>query len=165
MTIFTTQQQTTLKNFVTNTAPYNTLPHTSDGAQAVANLMNAATAGYYVTKSSVSSMDIGKNVLYTAVAALSTNNLTQLQLFMQLNTETFTPTADVQAFFATTFTGALGGGGAQTRANLVAICERLATVAESLLATGSGTSGSPSTLGWEGSLAWQDVVAFMGWVI
>ena len=159
----TTAQQTTLRNYVVNNSTLNAIPHTSDGGVVVAAALNTPTASYYVTRSSVQTSQVGTNVLYTAIGALSTNNLTQLQVFVQLNPQVFVPTADVQAFFATTFTGTLAGGGAQTRANMVMICQRLATLAESLLATGSGTTGSPSILGWEGSLSWQDVMSAMSW--
>jgi len=44
-----------------------------------------------------------------------------------------------------------------TRANLLAIAKRNATVAESLFAAGTGTTQTPGTLGFEGSITIEDV--------
>jgi hypothetical protein len=44
-----------------------------------------------------------------------------------------------------------------TRTQLLAACKRYATQAEALFATGSGTSGTPGTLVWEGMLGHWDV--------
>jgi hypothetical protein len=45
------------------------------------------------------------------------------------------------------------------KAALVAVQKRNATRAEKLLATGTGTTASPATMGWEGNLTYQDVEA------
>lgn len=42
-----------------------------------------------------------------------------------------------------------------TKAALQAVCKRVATRAEKALATGTGTSGSPATMSWYGTLTYQ----------
>ncbi len=53
------------------------------------------------------------------------------------------------------------GSATTTRAQLLAIAKRPATKAERLFATGTGTSGSPGALVWEGMLSISDVGAAM----
>jgi hypothetical protein len=45
-----------------------------------------------------------------------------------------------------------------TRTNLLAIAKRTATKAEKLFSTGTGTTATPATLGWEGMLSPDDIV-------
>jgi hypothetical protein len=45
-----------------------------------------------------------------------------------------------------------------TRTNLLAIAKRTATKAEKLFSTGTGTTATPATLGWEGMLSADDIV-------
>jgi hypothetical protein len=51
-----------------------------------------------------------------------------------------------------------GPAGAPQRAHLAAIARRLATRAEALFAMGVGTTGAPSTMVFEGTLQFQDVL-------
>lgn len=44
-----------------------------------------------------------------------------------------------------------------TRANLLVIAKRFATVAEQIFASGTGTVGTPGTLGFEGTITTEDV--------
>ena len=66
--------------------------------------------------------EIGKTVSYVAVAAMTTANLDRVRSFHTLNPEEFDPSRlDVRTFWADTFSGALGGEGANTRAALEAL--------------------------------------------
>ena len=44
-----------------------------------------------------------------------------------------------------------------SRANLLAAAKRAATKAEKLFATGTGTTATPGTMGWEGQITTEDV--------
>ena len=44
-----------------------------------------------------------------------------------------------------------------TRTQLLAACKRFATQAEALFVSGTGTTGTPGLLGWEGQLGHWDV--------
>ena len=49
-----------------------------------------------------------------------------------------------------------------TRPQLLAIAKRLASKAEKLFATGTGTEASPGLLGWEGTLTYTDIGIALG---
>lgn len=65
--------------------------------------------------------------------------------------------ANVRQAFADIFSGA--GNAAANRTHLLAIGRRKATRAEKLFASGSGSTGSPSTMGFEGVLTNADIEA------
>lgn len=114
---------------------------------------------FVVYKNSVPTSALGYTINYVALAAVTSGNLTQLQLFLQLNPLSFPPTADIRAFFNTTFSGALGGQGQATRDALVALWKRFATRCEKLYATGTGSDASPGALVFDGSLSGTDISA------
>jgi hypothetical protein len=156
--LLTLAQNQTLKAFILADPTLSTYPHNSDGDFAIAAALNAlASPAFTVTKSSIQSSLVGQQITYTSLAAMTTGNIQALQAFQQLNPATFAPTADVQAFFANIFSGALGGGGAPTRAAFAALWIRSATVLEKLFALGTGTVVSPATLVVEGSITYSDV--------
>jgi hypothetical protein len=62
---------------------------------------------------------------------------------------------DCRQFFDDIFSGA---GGTNTRANLLALWKRLATRAEKLYATGTGSDPSPAVMVVEGAISYQDVM-------
>jgi hypothetical protein len=49
-----------------------------------------------------------------------------------------------------------------TRASLLVVAKRTATRAEKLFSTGTGTTATPATLGFEGSLSPDDIVSALG---
>lgn len=49
------------------------------------------------------------------------------------------------------------------RAAVYVHCKRSATIIEKLLATGTGTDVSPATMGFEGSVDYNDIGLAMGW--
>ena len=112
---------------------------------------------FIVYRDSVQTSEIGKAVMYAAIGAMTTANATRVQLFHQMNPESFKATADIEAFFADTFGGALAGAGQASRDALVALWRRAATRAEALFATGTGTTNSPGDLVVEGTLTPGDV--------
>lgn len=65
---------------------------------------------------------------------------------------------NVRQGFADVFSGAQAGPVAQ-RAHLLAISRRKATRIEKLLATGTGSTTSPGTMGFEGPVSYQQIEA------
>jgi hypothetical protein len=90
---------------------------------------------------------IGPVLNYVAVSNLSTINRDRATTFLFLNPVAFSPAADIEAYWDTTFAGTLGGEGANTRAKLKALWRRVLTRAERLFATGTGTDAAPGKAG------------------
>ena len=111
---------------------------------------------FVVFKSLVQTMDVGKVINYDAVAALTDINANRVQLFTRLNPTTFPPRADIRSFFANVFSGTLAGGGQATRDALDALYRRTVNRAEQALASGAGTTNSPGTLTFEGTISSDD---------
>lgn len=113
--------------------------------QSAALLNAAASPAFTVWKTSVSIGKVGDNLVGTDLAGLSTLNHTRLQTVVTLSAGGVNPSlADRRAFFDDVFSGA---GGTLTRAKLLILWKRLATVGEKLFAVGTGTDVSPATLG------------------
>lgn len=118
----------------------------------------SAASTFVVRRKQVNASEIGPVLNYVAVSNLTTINRDRATTFFTLNPALFAPTADVEAYWDTTFAGALGGEGANTRAALQNLWRRIVTRGERLFCTGTGTSASPGTLGtFEGNLTAQDI--------
>ena len=119
-------------------------------------IYNADTA-FIVWKNNVQIMSVGKAVVYTAIAAMTTGNQTRVSLFVELNPQSFDASPDIDAMFQDLFSGTLGGGGAPSRTALAALLRRPARRAEVLLATGTGTTGDPGNLVYDGAVSISDI--------
>lgn len=122
----------------------------------LARLYNADST-VVVWRKAIPSDEMGTTVIYNALAAMTTANTSRVQLFMDLNKSSFDGSADIDAYFDDTFSGALNGDGATCRANLAAMLRRFATVAESIWAVGTGTTLAPSDLDFSGSITTTDI--------
>jgi hypothetical protein len=112
--------------------------------EAAALLNAAASPAFTVWKTSVPLQRVGDNFVGTDLAGLSSLNHTRLLTVVTLSGAGVNPSlADRRAFFDDIFSGA---GGAATRAKLLVLWKRLATVGEKLFATGTGSDASPATL-------------------
>jgi hypothetical protein len=151
----TSQQKATLKAHIDASSDLNVYPNNSDGNSSIAQLMNLnAAPAFTVWKTSISRNDVGKAFVATALAAITSGNNDKLANFAAWN-ETIDPSrADQRAFFDDVFSVAAG---ASTRAALLALWKRLATRAEKLFATGTGSDAVPATMGFEGALTFNDV--------
>lgn len=114
---------------------------------------------FVVWRKSVATAEVGKAVNYIAVEAMTDANRTRITTFYAMNPAQFEPRADVRSYWSNTFSGTLGGEGANTRAALEALWKRAATRGEKLYASGAGTDVSPGTLGWEGLISDADINA------
>jgi hypothetical protein len=152
----TNAQLQALKTYIASQPDLASQPQTLDGAYEIARLLNLDSTSI-VWKRQVLSDEISKVVSYVAVAAMTTANLERVRSFFTLNPEEFDPTrADIRTFWADTFSGALGGEGANTRAALGALWKRTATRFESVY-SGNGTTGTPATLVLEGPVTPDEV--------
>ena len=152
----TPSQLVTLKNDIAAAPDTSGIPHTSDGAFAVAALYNLpASPAFTVWKTNVTITQVGDKFNGSELGGLTTANQGRLQTIAQYSPMGVNPSlADRRAFFDDIFSGA---GGQITRANLLALWKRLATRAEKLYATGTGSDPTPATLTFEGKLSPSDV--------
>lgn len=135
-------------------------PTNSDFAFAVKDLYNlAASPDHWVFRSVVSLVEIGNAIVATELAGLTSLNIDRLAVIAVYAPSGINPSmADRRAAFDDIFSGA---GGTNTRAALAVLWRRKATRVEKLLATGTGSTGSPATMGAEGPLSFQDVLDVM----
>lgn len=131
---------------------------TAGATGAMADFYNEASA-FIVRRKRVEASEIGPVLNYVAVSSLTVANRDRATVFLTLNPEVFSPTADIEAYWESTFGGALGGEGANTRAALSALWRRPATRGEALYATGTGSTASPGALVFEGYITNGNIVA------
>jgi hypothetical protein len=155
----TPTQLATLKAAILADSALNAQPNTNVGNSVIAESMNApASPAFVVWKTLVQTGSIGKTVNYVAVAAMTTANLERLNNFLGMNPSEFDPgRADIRAFMADTFSGALGGQGQATRDALDALYRRNALLIEKILATGTGSTASPAVMGREGTITPDEI--------
>ena len=158
----TPAQLTTLKADISaNTATVNGVQikliiNNSDGNSDIAGWYNGlASPSHTVWKTNVAINDVGKKFNGSELAGMTTGNQTRLQTIALYLANGVNPSlADNRVFFDDVFSGA---GGTNTRAALLILWKRLANRVEKLLATGMGSDAVPATLGFEGSVSYQDV--------
>jgi hypothetical protein len=148
-------QKTTLKAFILATPALNTL-YVDGNLDGLAAALNAPAAPTFtVWKTSVSINDVGKGFINTGLAALMSANNDRLISFAAYNSIVDPSRADQRAFFDDVFSAA---SGASTRASLLALWKRTASVIEKLFATGTGSDASPATLTYEDVLPYSDLI-------
>ena len=152
----TPAQEATLKTNVEADPAFNGLPQNSDGAFAVAAAYNLTAAPQFVVwRTNVPISDIVNNgFTWTAVDAL-TNGKARIWEWMKESGSINPSRVNVRQGLQDAF-GA-------TQPNITQHLKRDATRAEALLATGTGSNGSPGTMTFEGSLSYTDVQQAMGW--
>lgn len=143
-------QLATLRTLVLAEPSLATARQTGDDQAIAAWLNGNASPDFWVYKTNVSNDEIGDAMNGTEVAGLSSLNMQRLQLLAAYSGGSQNPSrADRRAAFDASFSGA---GGATTRAALAVLWRRLTTRAEKALATGTGSTGSPALMGWEGTI-------------
>ncbi len=155
----TSSQLTTLKADILADPVLSLIDHTSTaGYIQLAAVYNAqASPTFTVWKTNVSIGDVGKNFSSSELGGLTSANLQRLQTLAQYRASGVNPTlATDRAFFDDVFSGA---GGTNTRAALLILWKRLATRAEKLFATGTGSDAVPATLSFEGIVSPNDISA------
>jgi hypothetical protein len=121
--------------------------------QAVADWLNAPTADYYVWRASVPPEEYREAITWTEVDSLTVGKARIWEWLTGIGTLPIEPSkAGVRAGIADAF-----GAPTATRAALLTLAKRLASRAEQALATGTGSTASPGTMGWEGPIAPAEV--------
>jgi hypothetical protein len=152
----TPAQQATLKTSMQADSAFNGLPQNSDGAFAVAAAYNlTASPQFVVWRTNVPVAEIVNNgFTWTAVDTLTVGKA-RIWEWMKESGFINPSKANVRQGLNDAF--------ASTQPNITPTLKRDATRAEALLATGTGTTGSPGTMTFEGSLSYSDVQIAMGW--
>jgi hypothetical protein len=157
----TAQQQTTLKAHIDASGDLNIFPNTSDGAFAIAALLNQpADPDFWVWRTSVTEAEIMQNGFdWVRVDNLSVGKA-RIMDWMFRSTGTINPSrANIRAGIIECWKGTQADLAVQ--AAIFGRCQRLATRFEKLFASGAGTSVvngvGPATMAVEGSVSYQDV--------
>jgi len=160
--MLTPAQQLIVKNYVEADQVLNAIPHTPDGAYAIAEALQAATnPAFIVWRTNVNPDEIMKNGMdWTQVDNLSVGKsriwewMTKLGAF---DASKVNVRAGIDAAWAGT------AAMLAVRAAIYTHCKRSATILEKILATGTGSDASPATMGYEGSVSYFEIQLAMGW--
>jgi hypothetical protein len=185
----TPAQQLTLKNFVLADPVFNQLPEGNRSALQIAEALNLpASPAFVLWRSSVPLTEINNAIAWSnmtpAQAIPATGSDAQLAWLArsfacqgkQFNLQTLLYTyasgvdarlANVRAAFqdCLTFVPSKNDGTTQPAgwSAVQTVMQRNANGIEKLLATGTGSVGSPAIASFEGTIGYLDVVQSMGW--
>src|SRR5262245_3572185 len=157
----TNAQYLLLRQDITQDPAFADVPHDASGAMVVATAYNLnASPEFWVWRTSVPPEDYtgANSIVWTEVDQLTAGRARIFEWMTGLLTRPLNAAdLNIRQGLADTF-----GASSQTRTNLQVILRRLATRAEALYATGTGTPASPGTLVFEGDLVWQDIMYAWG---
>lgn len=163
--MLTLAQLQTLKADINGDPTLSSIPHTATGDAQVAVLYNsAASPDYWVWRSKVTQLEIvstttadGTTWSWPAFIARSQGERDGWREMFADGGYVNASLANVRQGFQDIFSGASNSAPAQ-RTHLQTIGRRKATRAEKVFATGGdGSTGNPSTMGFEGTITAQDV--------
>ena len=131
-------------------------PMTPDGAFAIADAYNlAAVPAFTVWRTSVSAEQVMANgFIWTAVDSLTVGKA-RIWDWLSLLGALDASQSNIRAGIDATWVGTQAD--LAVRAAVYVVCKRLATRAERLFATGTGTDAAPGTMAFEGILSVDDV--------
>lgn len=161
--MLSTAQQAVVKADILADPTLNSQPNNSDGAFAIADAYNvAAVIDFWVWRTSVTEAEcVGTNSVdgttwsWTSYIGRSQGERDGWRE-MFADTGRINPAqANIRQGLADIFSGA---GGAAQRTHLLAIARRKASRIERLLATGTGSTAAPATMGFEGPVIYQDIL-------
>ena len=156
--MLTTAQQTTLAAAIradTDPAVVAALDIRND--VLLAELYNAAST-FIVWRTNITPNEYREAIVWTEVDALTAGKARIWEWVTQQMT------APIDASKANVRQGLMDcwASNTTTRTQLTAAAKRTATKAEKLFATGTGTTATPGTLGWEGTLSYTDIGVALG---
>lgn len=154
--MLTDAQKTTLKAYIEADGTLNAHPNTSDGAFAIAAALNlTASPDYYVWATNVPVDQVKEAIDWTEFTSASISDAERHSFdFMMSNGVIDGSSSNVRAGIAEIFDNIT-----TTRDAILDVCKRLALRIEQVFATGTGSQVEPATMGREGSISWQDVLA------
>lgn len=156
----TPEQLAAVKAYILADQVLSTKPNNSDGAFDIARELNKlAVPDYYVWRTSVNQDEITQNGFdWVRVDNLSIGKARIWDWLFKNSTNSINPSkTNVRAGIDECWKGTAAD--LAVRATVYLHCYRPATVVEKLLASGLGTTASPSTMGYEGSISYMDVEA------
>lgn len=157
--MLTTAQLQAIKAAIDADQTLSAYPNDPDGAFAIADELNKeASPAFIVWKSSVTQDEIMQNGFnWTLVDALSVGSARIWEWLFGNSDKSINPSkANVRQGIVDVWSGTQAK--LTQQATVFGHCKRNATRLEKLLATGTGTTESPATMGYEGSISYQDVV-------
>lgn len=158
--MLTPEQRQTVKADILGDPALNALPNNSDGAVAIAAIYNITVApAYIVWKRRVLQDEVMLNGFdWSRVDNLSVGKARIWEWLFNNAANAIDPSKpNIRAGIDATWVGTAAD--LAVRAAVYAHCKRSATRIEQLLASGSGTDVSPSTMGFEGPISLADVEA------
>lgn len=156
--MLTSAQLTTLKAAINaETDPAFVALRTAGSTGLMAEWYNVDST-FIVWKTRVSVEEVGDAIKSGAIVGLTSLKMQRLQLLTgDLSGGNINPSnADRRAGFDAIFDGV--GDEATTRTQLAVLWKRAATRGEKVFATGTGTTGTPGNLVYEGSITDTDIV-------
>jgi len=160
----TSQQQVILKAAVEADHALSLLAPSADSAYAIGEAMQAiANPAFIVWKSSVSEDEIMQNGFdWVQVDNLSVGKARIWEWMFDNESRSTNPSKiNVRAGIDECWKGTAAN--LAVRAAVYVHCKRSANRLEKLLATGTGSDASPATMGYEGTVSYQEVLQAMGW--
>lgn len=158
----TDAQKLTLKAHIAASPDLNSIPNSTDGAFEIARLLNEpASPDFWVWRTAVAQDEITQNGFdWVRVDNLSVGKARIWEWLFDNTARTFNPSkANVRAGIMECWKGTAADLAVQ--AAVFGHCQRKATRAEKLFATGTGTSvvngTGPATMAVEGTISAQDV--------
>lgn len=152
--MLTPAQLIAIKNDIIANSDLNIFPNNDDGNSAIAALYNLlANPTFRVWRTNVSTAEVKKAISWSEFIGRSQGERDAFAL-MVANHIVNAADANVRQGFSDIFSGP---SGVTSRGNLTAISKRDATRIEKLLSTGTGSDASPATMGFEGSISYQDI--------
>lgn len=149
----TATQKTTLKAYIDATPALAAQPNNADGHFAIAAALNLSSSpAFTVWRTAVPIDEIMSNgFVWTSVDGLTVGKARIWDWMSRLGV--VNPSRpNIRQGLADAF-----GAGSAMGLGILPHLKRIATIAEQLLATGTGTDAAPATMGWEGLLTYQDI--------
>ena len=154
----TPAQQATLKAYILATPELAAFPQGSDGSYGIAELLNLlASPAFIVWKTSVSVDEIMRNgMAWDRVDNLSVGKARIWDWLGRLGSFDASK-INVRAGIDAAWVGTVADVAVRTA--IYVHCKRPASVIEKVLATGTGTDASPATMGFDGTVSYQEIEA------
>jgi hypothetical protein len=155
--MLTATQTATLKAAIAAETDATFVDYRNQGATgAMANWLNELTSpAWIVWRTNVPPAEYRDAITWTEVDALTTGSKFRIWEWLTMS---MTAPIDFSRLNVRQGLQDCWASNTTTRANLLAIAKRTATKAEKLFSTGTGTTATPATLGWEGMLSADDIV-------
>jgi hypothetical protein len=151
--MLTTQQQQTLKAAILADPALNAYPNYGDGPNDIAVLLNVKASPDFVVWQSALTPELARAAIVAGADQLDNLTVGKRDALLYLAAGTL----DCRIASVRTAIDNLCGTQNTLKASLVAAEKRLATRAEKILATGTGSDASPATTTFEGYLSATDV--------